>query len=205
MRAVQLATLGPLVDDYNLSPHQRPRRQAARIAAQALSTPRQPSPLELSPLVEPDFFEAPEPAGGGTNRKVSHSLIERRRREKINDCLSTLKALVPHCRAESEKKEARAKERGRKRGRQDESHHGGLHKLEILQGTIVYIEQLEAQLAAALVPPASGSEPPREANPKMPILPHPRASRTMALDDSDQAALLLLKFSTSPELRPVFF
>jgi hypothetical protein len=67
---------------------------------------------------------------------VSHSLIERRRREKINDCLSTLKTMVPQCREEGERKERRARERGRKRGRgeeEEEGSRGGLHKLEILQ------------------------------------------------------------------------
>lgn len=80
------------------------------------------------------------PTGSQSNRKVSHSLIERRRREKINDCLGTLKTMVPHCREEGERKEARAKERGRKRGKKDEGgmgddegNRGGLHKLEILQ------------------------------------------------------------------------
>lgn len=113
--------------------------------------------------------------GGGktkvSDRRISHSLIERRRREKINDCLSRLKSLVPQCREMLEEKEARAGERGRKRRRGGNHHDGGegvkggrkgrrgkreeedeldegqpvrvgatgaagLHKLEILMGTV---------------------------------------------------------------------
>ena len=64
--------------------------------------------------------------------------------------LATLRSIVPQCREQGDAKAARAKERGRKRGRKDEGEgeKQGLHKLEILQGTIVYIEQLEAQLAS---------------------------------------------------------
>lgn len=111
----------------------RPRREAAVTASRLI--PRQPSPFELSP--------PPSRSGSGgvasSNRKVSHSLIERRRRERINDCLGHLKQVVPQCRAEGEKKVARAKERGRKRGKKgeddggDDGQRGGLHKLEILQ------------------------------------------------------------------------
>ncbi|GAA5944724.1 uncharacterized protein JCM15063_002382 [Sporobolomyces koalae] len=90
--------------------------------------------------------------GGGSSskRKVSHSLIERRRREKINDCLSTLKETVPILKEEGERKIAKAKERGRRRGAlattDDNGERGGLHKLEILQGTIEYIAQLRARI-----------------------------------------------------------
>lgn len=47
--------------------------------------------------------------------------------------------MVPQCREEGEKKVARARERGRRRGRKSEADEeggegrGGLHKLEILQ------------------------------------------------------------------------
>jgi hypothetical protein len=95
-------------------------------------------------------------------------LIERRRREKINDCLTTLKETVPNLKEEGEKKIAKAKERGKKRGRGDDAgERGGLHKLEILQvrcfnpgrseaissltaltlqGTIEYINELRARI-----------------------------------------------------------
>ncbi|KAF9965050.1 hypothetical protein BGZ70_005496 [Mortierella alpina] len=54
-------------------------------------------------------------------RKVSHSAIERRRRERINDKILQLKYLVPAC--------------------VDEDH---LHKLSILQSTIEYIQYLKS-------------------------------------------------------------
>ncbi|KAG0007054.1 hypothetical protein BGZ80_005055 [Entomortierella chlamydospora] len=56
-------------------------------------------------------------------RKVSHSAIERRRRERINDKILQLKHLVPAC--------------------VDEDH---LHKLSILQSTIEYIQHLKSIL-----------------------------------------------------------
>ena len=59
-------------------------------------------------------------AGGagrtGTRRRVSHSLIERRRREKINECLARLREGVPQCREHVSLKEKRAKDRARRRG-----------------------------------------------------------------------------------------
>ncbi|KAF8928922.1 hypothetical protein BGZ58_009303 [Dissophora ornata] len=60
-------------------------------------------------------------------RKVSHSAIERRRRERINDKILQLKHLVPAC--------------------VDEDH---LHKLSILQSTIEYIQHLKAILPASV-------------------------------------------------------
>ncbi|KAF9919893.1 hypothetical protein FBU30_010406 [Linnemannia zychae] len=61
-------------------------------------------------------------------RKVSHSAIERRRRERINDKILQLKHLVPAC--------------------VDEDH---LHKLSILQSTIEYIQHLKSVLPASIV------------------------------------------------------
>ncbi|KAG0298862.1 hypothetical protein BGZ98_010445 [Dissophora globulifera] len=60
-------------------------------------------------------------------RKVSHSAIERRRRERINDKILQLKHLVPAC--------------------VDEDH---LHKLSILQSTIEYIQHLKAIVPATV-------------------------------------------------------
>ncbi|ORY78377.1 hypothetical protein BCR35DRAFT_352882 [Leucosporidium creatinivorum] len=135
------------------SPRKRPKREAAVTASRNI--PRQPSPFELSPPPRGSSGggAAAGASGSQSNRKVSHSLIERRRRERINDCLAHLRQLVPQCREEGEKKVARAKERGRKRGRKgdddggDEGQRGGLHKLEILQGTIRYVEELETRIA----------------------------------------------------------
>lgn len=123
----------------------RLRRSAAIVAARNI--PRQPSPFDLETEEGFDDGDEPDPSesmsppptsssrgGGASKRKVSHSLIERRRREKINDCLAALRETVPNLREEGERKLARAKERGRKRGRGDDAgERGGLHKLEILQ------------------------------------------------------------------------
>ncbi|GAA5967313.1 hypothetical protein JCM8115_006103 [Rhodotorula mucilaginosa] len=240
----------------------RPRRSAAIAAARNL--PRQPSPFDLEDDDDDDAVEddpspsaSPPPAsssrgaggGGSSKRKVSHSLIERRRREKINHCLATLRETVPSLREEGERKLARAKERGRKRGRGDEAgERGGLHKLEILQGTIAYIEDLRSQIArlerTALpaVPdlsPLSPSSDATAAAEKHPVnkvarrqridMPEPHLSDAFELAtrcpqpsadstgsnrsssasgsadvDDHEASLLLLNFSTSPELRPIF-
>ncbi|KAI8821333.1 uncharacterized protein EV422DRAFT_527743 [Fimicolochytrium jonesii] len=57
-------------------------------------------------------------------RRLSHSAVERRRRERINDKLVHLRALLPSCPAGQEP----------------------AHKLTILQGAIDYISYLESQL-----------------------------------------------------------
>ncbi|GAA5978677.1 hypothetical protein JCM10908_004441 [Rhodotorula pacifica] len=238
-------------------PH-RPRRSAAIAAARNI--PRQPSPFDLeddedeeadeqSPSISPPPTSSSRGAGGGagsSKRKVSHSLIERRRREKINECLATLRETVPSLREEGERKLARAKERGRKRGRgEDAGERGGLHKLEILQGTIAYIEDLRTEVsrlqqaarkiappgpALVLTPLATAEEMrqnersgrPSMAKPRLATAPGvlpshsrvaPSSSATSSLSpstsggsgdvDDHEASLLLLNFSTSPELRPV--
>ncbi|POY70204.1 hypothetical protein BMF94_6787 [Rhodotorula taiwanensis] len=237
----------------------RPRRSAAIVAARNI--PRQPSPFDLTEEgFEDDGGDEPDPSesmsppptsssrgGGASKRKVSHSLIERRRREKINDCLAALRETVPNLREEGERKLARAKERGRKRGRGDDAgERGGLHKLEILQGTIAYIEDLRARIDALEHQPASPASPPsptsaqKQPSKRPPelapldvapsaISPLPpfsaslgeplnsmRRSTSLSLAsssgsgsgsgevDDHEASLLLLNFSTSPELRPMF-
>jgi hypothetical protein len=56
-------------------------------------------------------------------RKISHNIIEKRRREKVNLCLSHLCNLVPSCSQESE----------------------SLQKLTILERTVEYIKQLHRE------------------------------------------------------------
>ncbi|GAA5900732.1 hypothetical protein JCM6882_007651 [Rhodosporidiobolus microsporus] len=212
-------------------------------------------------------------AAGASKRKVSHSLIERRRREKINVCLQTLKETVPSLKEEGEKKMAKARERGRKRGRGDDAgERGGLHKLEILQGTILYIEELRARIAeleeqqagsnssapsttsssstsrtaavpSSIIPSGVPAAAPSPSPPSLSLIKHAppplsgpydsppltlpspllRASISSALamttsfppltasapavaplaPSDHEAGMLLLNFSTSPELRPV--
>lgn len=80
------------------------------------------------------------------------------------------------------------------------------------QGTILYIEELEARLMAFETPlspsPLASSASPISSTSSLlhPILPKWTGADEVGLPtDTDSAALLLLKFSTSPELRPVFF
>ncbi|KPV75651.1 uncharacterized protein RHOBADRAFT_43074 [Rhodotorula graminis WP1] len=228
------------------SSSKRPRRSAAIAAARNI--PRQPSPFDLeggepdeqddddddadaaSPSASPPLSSA-RAGSNASRRKVSHSLIERRRREKINECLAQLRETVPSLREEGERKVARAKERGRKRGRGGGAggEGAGLHKLEILQGTILYIDRLrsrvdELEAAGQQVPraeqprsresgagPTSSSKssaPPvavklePDAPPTPPLVQTPRLSSAGTVDDHE-ASLLLLELSTSPELRPV--
>ncbi|GAA5843791.1 hypothetical protein JCM9279_000146 [Rhodotorula babjevae] len=225
----------------------RPRRSAAIAAARNI--PRQPSPFDLeggepddddaddpdapSPSASPPASSARAGSSASSRRKVSHSLIERRRREKINECLAQLRETVPTLREEGERKVARARERGRKRGRGggegEGAERGGLHKLEILQGTILHIERLRTRIdeleAAAQQDPraeqlrspesCAGSTSSRKPSapratvklepdgpPTPPLVQTPRLSSAGTVDDHE-ASLLLLELSTSPELRPV--
>jgi len=119
--------------------------------------------------------------------------------------VATLRSIVPQCREQGEAKVARAKERGRKRGRKEDGDGDkqGLHKLEILQGTIVYIEQLESQLAtmasdATLSPALASVYSPAHSVPSSPATvptPHPASARPSAASFSS--------VSSAPSLAPV--
>lgn len=86
-----------------------------------------PYHLQMSPTMLPTYRESiPVPPSSSTAdqrekaRKVSHSAIERRRRERINDKILQLKQLIPTC------------------AEQD-----NLHKMSILQSAIDYIAYLK--------------------------------------------------------------
>jgi hypothetical protein len=88
-------------------------------------------------------------------RRISHSLIERRRRERINECLQKLRNIVPQCSAMAELKRQKSRRRNRPSassaaagGGEDGAGGGGgnMHKLEILLGTIEYVEELRARV-----------------------------------------------------------
>ncbi|KAI8894391.1 hypothetical protein BC833DRAFT_652126 [Globomyces pollinis-pini] len=59
------------------------------------------------------------------NRKISHSVIEKRRREKTNDCLNKLKLLVPACSLQPNQ---------------------NIQKLTIMELTVTYIYELQQQI-----------------------------------------------------------
>ncbi|GAA97864.1 uncharacterized protein L969DRAFT_96245 [Mixia osmundae IAM 14324] len=91
-------------------------------------------------------------ANSKTSRKISHSLIERRRREKINDCLQSLAHLVPECRAQVSQHTSKARERAPKTScaRSDEPAPRAMpiEKLSVLQGTLTYIHRLHDRVRA---------------------------------------------------------
>lgn len=67
------------------------------------------------------------------HRRLSHSAIEKRRRERINDKIDQLKHLIPSCCPSSD-------------ALPSASMHQPLHKLSVLQAAIDYIHQLHDQL-----------------------------------------------------------
>ncbi|CAO3591246.1 unnamed protein product [Absidia cylindrospora] len=68
-----------------------------------------------------------------THRRLSHSAIEKRRRERINDKIDQLKHLIPSCCPTPNTLPSA-------------SMHQPLHKLSVLQAAIDYIHQLHTQL-----------------------------------------------------------
>ncbi|SCZ95985.1 BZ3500_MvSof-1268-A1-R1_Chr8-1g09927 [Microbotryum saponariae] len=213
------------------NPRKRPRRGAA-ITARRFDLDLSDGPPSCSAASDKrGHTSRPDEKSSShlSTRKISHSLIERRRRERINDCLSQLKRLVPQCREYGEQKVRRAHERGRNRLRandpmEDSSGGSGLHKLEILQvstvlqssasdrcpsnltlllqrykqGTILYISELQGRvqlLEEQIATPSNLLDSNHACCCKL-------AGPPAATDHMDAAALLL-KFSTSPELRPV--
>jgi hypothetical protein len=93
-------------------------------------------PYQLSPPIQPTYQHPPvhsqaNPSTANLStahqreqaRKVSHSAIERRRRERINDKIMQLKQLIPTCAGQE-----------------------NLHKMSILQSSIDYITYLKEVL-----------------------------------------------------------
>ncbi|KAI8072157.1 uncharacterized protein B0P05DRAFT_549105 [Gilbertella persicaria] len=67
------------------------------------------------------------------SRKSSHSAVEKRRRERMNDKIEKLKTLIPSCTAQF-----------------PTSVQQPIHKLSVLQAAIDYINELHHQLEASL-------------------------------------------------------
>ncbi|PFH56114.1 hypothetical protein XA68_17031 [Ophiocordyceps unilateralis] len=77
--------------------------------------------IQIVPRRRPSSSSSPKPgeaSGRKMARKTAHSLIERRRRSKMNDEFAELKSLIPACQGE-------------------------MHKLAILQASIDYIRYLQ--------------------------------------------------------------
>lgn len=107
---------------------------------------KQPSPFELD-LTEEEPTRCKSKIPAARNRKTLHSLIERRRREKINDCLVRLCDLVPACQESILPKRPLVKPTRRHGERADQDFdckaQVPLSKLEILQRTIAYIGTMQ--------------------------------------------------------------
>lgn len=101
------------------------------------------------------------------SRKASHSVIERRRRERINETLAKLSELVPGCRAALEAKDAKSSTRSRRKSDraggkvmmgETALNVGGLHKLDVLLATVEHIEWLHKVRPPSSVLLSRGSE-----------------------------------------------
>ncbi|KAI8359065.1 hypothetical protein EDC96DRAFT_514058 [Choanephora cucurbitarum] len=102
-----------------------------------------PSPMEYRPsswpnhptsLPQPSPVRIQKAANKSNNqRKSSHSAIEKRRRERMNDKIEKLKALIPSCTAQF-----------------PTSVQQPIHKLSVLQAAIDYIQELHDQLKNTL-------------------------------------------------------
>ncbi|KAI8341337.1 hypothetical protein BC941DRAFT_416555 [Chlamydoabsidia padenii] len=143
-QVMNVPTTTPLTSTTTTSPRYErilPKRPSDASPSSSPSGPyaytMQPSPLSLpqhhhSASTVPALFPLPPSAFGQQPttadqreqaRKVSHSAIERRRRERINDKIMQLKQIIPNC-ADQE----------------------NLHKMSILQSAIDYIIYLKKQV-----------------------------------------------------------
>ncbi|RAL10415.1 basic helix-loop-helix domain-containing protein [Aspergillus homomorphus CBS 101889] len=122
-------------------------------------------------------------AGRKIARKTAHSLIERRRRSKMNEEFATLKDMIPACQGQD------------------------MHKLAILQASIDYVNYLEQCI---LDLKTAGGRPARQ-TPSMPPAP-PSPTSPVALGEesgstssaSVSPALLPTDASTSNATSPIF-
>ncbi|KAK4052933.1 hypothetical protein OIO90_004057 [Microbotryomycetes sp. JL221] len=170
--------------DFTLSEDEPEARQMTKARSGLQGQSRRPARAKRNvsrPTSPFDRSHATAASSSHPNRRVSHS-------------------------AAGEEKLARAKERGRKRGRStcDEFNSGqgtGLHKLEVLQGTIAYIEQLEEQLQASH---AAATLSVDSILPAKHTYDNYREEAMRAQHSAEHmTAETLLNLSTSPELRPV--
>ncbi|KAJ2698726.1 hypothetical protein FB645_005560 [Coemansia sp. IMI 203386] len=123
-----------------LAPHQPPRPHdlynAHAHAAQA-ARHHYGAAYSHHPYMPPGDDAGPRsPLAGAEERerkrRISHSAMERRRRERTNNIINELKALIPWLRDEAR-----------------------LQKLEVLEQCVCYIKELQASAAGSRVPPAA--------------------------------------------------
>ncbi|CAO3645993.1 unnamed protein product [Mucor fragilis] len=95
----------------------------------------QPQPLQSSTSAPPSprTSSPPKSSTKENNRRLSHSAVEKRRREKMNDKIERLKTLIPSCKS-----------------RFPTTVQQPIHKLSVLQAAIDYIQELHDQLETNL-------------------------------------------------------
>ncbi|PLB35463.1 basic helix-loop-helix domain-containing protein [Aspergillus candidus] len=120
------------LEDFGLPPPPTRTRKIIQMKPKAHTQPKPPPPANKSrenakaPINSPTAAaskkkqpSATSAAGRKIARKTAHSLIERRRRSKMNEEFSTLKDMIPACQGQE------------------------MHKLAILQASIDYVNYLE--------------------------------------------------------------
>lgn len=118
-----------------------PDNTNSSIPASGLPPIQLPPPLMhyyIAPLTTaPDDYklltEKVPPRKSKSKRRTSHSAIEKRRRERMNDKIEKLKTLIPSCTSQF-----------------PISVHQPIHKLSVLQAAVDYIEELHEKLKISL-------------------------------------------------------
>jgi hypothetical protein len=85
------------------------------------------------PPTPPPSSSATAPSQKENSRRTSHSAVEKRRRERMNDKIEKLKLLIPSCNAQFPTTVQQP-----------------IHKLSVLQAAIDYINELHNQLESSL-------------------------------------------------------
>ncbi|KAF2264516.1 hypothetical protein CC78DRAFT_533108 [Lojkania enalia] len=157
-------------DDYSLPPpptrsrkiiqmnpkeQQTPAKSQAHATTQAKAAPTTASGTKRK---QPGATTA---AGKKIARKTAHSLIERRRRSKMNEEFGVLKDMIPACNGQE------------------------MHKLAILQASIEYMRYLQQCVEDLKASRRTRRDPPAPASPPQSRLP-PAARHVPNEDDDDQ-------------------
>ncbi|CAN6653996.1 hypothetical protein TRVA0_027S00232 [Trichomonascus vanleenenianus] len=170
----------PDVPLYKLSSRNSSIRSSSISNGVSKSAPRKIAPLPPGRPVKATLDQLREQKRQA--RKLAHSDIERRRRNKINEQFDALKDLIPTC---TEFKSSSGGD-------------VGLHKLVILQHTVEYIKHLKSCLKELKYdpPPPSYSfpPPPRQCFNSPPISPEdfrrPSSSSTASSDSEESSSRL---------------
>ncbi|CRG84944.1 hypothetical protein PISL3812_02111 [Talaromyces islandicus] len=149
----------------------------------AAASSQQPTNANGSKKKQPSATSA---AGRKIARKTAHSLIERRRRSKMNEEFSTLKNMIPACRGQE------------------------MHKLAILQASIDYMNYLE-ECITELKSASSGKNttntpimraPPGPPSPTSPELVMPERADEESFSASSSASSVAASPALSPHTGP---